>query len=142
MISKAKNFISRRENKNVRRTEKARSRATPIGASADAKPFQGAEGTNAAAHSRGRDPRKSLSLGKERRGFERFGGTVMFYRAESRITKKASRETGALTFFPEGRTYSPPTKSAVYCLRQTCALRGYASARHANIFTIVTQERK
>ena len=25
----------------------------------------------------------------------------------------ASRETGALTFFPEGRTYSPPTKSAV-----------------------------
>ena len=26
---------------------------------------------------------------------------------------KASRETGALTFFPEGRTYSPPTKSAV-----------------------------
>ena len=27
---------------------------------------------------------------------------------ESRITKKASRETGALTFFPEGRTYSPP----------------------------------
>ena len=28
------------------------------------------------------------------------------------------------TFFPEGRTYSPPTKSAVYCLRQSCALRG------------------
>ena len=33
----------------------------------------------------------------------------MFYRAESGITEKASRETGALTFFPEGRTYSPPT---------------------------------
>ena len=32
----------------------------------------------------------------------------MFYRAESGITEKASRETGALTFFPEGRTYSPP----------------------------------
>ena len=48
----------------------------------------------------------------------------MFYRAESGITEKASRETGALTFFPEGRTYSPPTKSAVYCLRQSCALRG------------------
>ena len=51
-------------------------------------------------------------------------------------------------FFPEGRTYSPPTAlqsnacRLVYCLRQTCALRGYASARHANIFTIVTQERK
>ena len=27
---------------------------------------------------------------------------------ESVITEKASRETGALTFFPEGRTYSPP----------------------------------
>ena len=37
----------------------------------------------------------------------------MFYRTESGITEKASRETGALTFFPEGRTYSPPTKSAV-----------------------------
>ena len=43
---------------------------------------------------------------------------------ESGITEKASRETGALTFFPEGRTYSPPTKSAVYRLRQSCALRG------------------
>ena len=43
---------------------------------------------------------------------------------ESGITEKASRETGALTFFPEGRTYSPLTKSAVYCLRQSCALRG------------------
>ena len=51
----------------------------------------------------------------------------MFYRAESGITEKASRETGALTFFPEGRTYSPPTRSAVYCLRQTCALRGSVS---------------
>ena len=52
----------------------------------------------------------------------------MFYRTESGITNKASRETEALTFFPEGpegRTYSPPTKSAVYCLRQSCALRGY-----------------
>ena len=49
----------------------------------------------------------------------------MFYRAESGITEKASRETGALTFFPEGRTYSPPIKSAVYCLRQSCALRDY-----------------
>ena len=29
----------------------------------------------------------------------------MFYRSESGITKKASRETGALTFYPEGRTY-------------------------------------
>ena len=58
----------------------------------------------------------------------------MFYRTESGITKKASRETGALTFFPEGRTYSPPTKSAVYCLRQSCALRGYVSAQRANIF--------
>ena len=66
----------------------------------------------------------------------------MFYRAESGITEKASRETGALTFFPEGRTYSPPTKSAVYCLRQSCALRGYVAARSANFFTIVTQERK
>ena len=49
----------------------------------------------------------------------------MVYRAESGITEKASRESGALTFFPEGRTYSPPIKSAVYCLRQSCALRGY-----------------
>ena len=35
----------------------------------------------------------------------------MFYRTESGITNKASRETEALTFFPEGpegRTYSPP----------------------------------
>ena len=32
----------------------------------------------------------------------------MFYRSESGIMEKASRETGALTFFPEGRTYSPP----------------------------------
>ena len=38
----------------------------------------------------------------------------MRYIQESGITKIASRETGALTFFPEGRTYSPPTKSAVY----------------------------
>ena len=38
----------------------------------------------------------------------------MRYIQESGIAKKASRETGALTFFPEGRTYSPPTKSAVY----------------------------
>ena len=38
----------------------------------------------------------------------------MFSRTESRITEKASRETGALTFFPKGRTYSPPTQSAVY----------------------------
>ena len=51
----------------------------------------------------------------------------MFYRSESGITNKASRETGTLTFFPEGRTYSPPTKSAVYCLRQSCALRGSVS---------------
>ena len=57
----------------------------------------------------------------------------MFYRAESGITEKASRETGALTFFPEGRTYSPPTAlqsnacRLVYCLRQTCALRGSVS---------------
>ena len=66
----------------------------------------------------------------------------MFYRSESGITEKASRETGTLTFFPEGRTYSPPIKSAVYCLRQSCALRGYASVRRTNILTIVTQERK
>ena len=65
----------------------------------------------------------------------------MFYRTESGITEKASRETGALTFFPEGRTYSPPTKSAVYCLRQSCVLRSYVSVQRANIFTIVTQER-
>ena len=57
----------------------------------------------------------------------------MFYRAESGITEKASRETGALTFFPEGRTYSPPTAllsnacRLVYCLRQSCALRGSVS---------------
>ena len=58
----------------------------------------------------------------------------MFYRTESGITEKASRETGALTFFPEGRTYSPPIQSAVYCLRQTCALRGYGDhlAKKAN----------
>ena len=37
----------------------------------------------------------------------------MRYIQESGITEKASRETGALTFFPEGRTYSPPTKSVV-----------------------------
>ena len=55
----------------------------------------------------------------------------MRYIQKSRITEKASRETGALTFFPEGRTYSPPTAlqsnacRLVYCLRQTCALRGY-----------------
>ena len=65
----------------------------------------------------------------------------MFYRTEGGITKKASRETGALTFFPEGRPYSPPTKSAVYCLRQSCVLRSYVSVQRANIFTIVTQER-
>ena len=59
---------------------------------------------------------------------------------ESGITEKASRETGALTFFPEGRTYSPPTAlqsnacRLVYCLRQSCALRGYVSAQRANIF--------
>ena len=51
----------------------------------------------------------------------------MFYRAESGITEKASRETGALTFFPEGRTYSPLAKRMVYCLRQSCALRGSVS---------------
>ena len=32
----------------------------------------------------------------------------MRYIQEGGITEKASRETGALTFFPEGRTYSPP----------------------------------
>ena len=56
MLSKTKNFISWRKRKNVRRTEKAHSTATPIGASADAKPIQGAESKNAEAHSRGRDP--------------------------------------------------------------------------------------
>ena len=56
MISKAKNFISRRENKNVRRTEKAHSRATSLGTSADEKSLQGAESTDAAAYSRGCDP--------------------------------------------------------------------------------------
>ena len=53
MLSKTKNFISWRKRKNVRRTEKAHSRATPIGASADEKSLQGTEGTYKAAHSRG-----------------------------------------------------------------------------------------
>ena len=86
---KNKNFISWRKRKNVRRTEKSHSRATPLGASADEKPIQRAESKNAAPNSRRRDPRKGLSLGEERRGSKRFGGTVMFYRAKSGITNKS-----------------------------------------------------
>ena len=44
----------------------------------------------------------------------------MFYRAESGITEKASRETGALTFFPEGRTYSPPRRNKL-CIPHSAA---------------------
>ena len=39
---------------------------------------------------------------------------------ESGITKKASRETGALTFFPEGRTYSPPRRNKL-CISHSAA---------------------
>ena len=99
MLSKTKNFISRRNLQNVRRTEKTDTRTTPLGASADTKSLQRTESTDTAAHSRGRDPRKGLSLGEERRGSERFGGTVMFYRAESGITNKSvSGDRGAYGF--------------------------------------------
>ena len=89
MLSKTKNFISRRNLQNFRRTEKTCSRATPLGAGTDEKSLQGAKSTYKEAYSRGRDPRKGLSLGEECRGSERFGGTAMFYRAESGITNKS-----------------------------------------------------
>ena len=48
---------------NVRRTEEIDTRTTPIGAGADARSGKGAQGKNAAAHTRGRDLGESVSEG-------------------------------------------------------------------------------
>ncbi len=66
----------------------------------------------------------------------------MRYIQESRITNKASRETGALTLFSRRAHLLTTDEIGGVLHAQSCALRGYVSARRANIFTIVTQERK
>ena len=53
----------------------------------------------------------------------------MRYIQESGITKIASRETGALTFFPEGRTYSPPTALLSNACRLVYPCGGVRSTR-------------
>ena len=56
-------FLYHGGNTNVRRTEKANTRTTPIGASADAGSGKGTQGKNKAAHTRGCDIGESISAG-------------------------------------------------------------------------------
>ena len=48
---------------NVRRTEKVDTRTAPLGASAEARSGEGAQGKNKTAYTRGRDIGESISAG-------------------------------------------------------------------------------